>query len=118
MQHPVAQISWRSIILIMSKCKDHIKALWYIEEAYKMDGVIRFNDFCLNRSNGKIRKKYAYSDTKQVIKEMLKEENMEDKFKNIIDSNDYFPECFFYEWIGYPENVLFNSKNIEDNNEY
>ena len=26
-QHPVAQISWRSIILIMSKCKDHIKAL-------------------------------------------------------------------------------------------
>ena len=35
MQRPVAQISWRSIITIMSKCKDHNKALWYVEEAYK-----------------------------------------------------------------------------------
>ena len=41
-QHPVAQISWRSIILIMSKYKDHIKALWYIEEAYK-NGWGNFN---------------------------------------------------------------------------
>ena len=31
-QRPVAQISWRSIILIMTKCKDHNKALWYVEE--------------------------------------------------------------------------------------
>ena len=35
MQRPVAQISWRSIILIMTKCKDHNKALWYVEETYK-----------------------------------------------------------------------------------
>ena len=35
MQRPVAQISWRSIITIMSKCKDHNKALWYVEEVYK-----------------------------------------------------------------------------------
>lgn len=34
-QHPVAQISWRSIILIMSKCKDITKSLWYVEQAHK-----------------------------------------------------------------------------------
>lgn len=73
-------------------------------------GVKRFYDFCLNKSVGKIRKKHAYYDTKQIIKEMLKAEQMEDKFQNIIDLNDYFPESFFYEWIGYPENIIFNNK--------
>ena len=31
-QRPVAQNSWRSTILIMTKCKDHNKTLWYVEE--------------------------------------------------------------------------------------
>ena len=34
-QLPVAQISWRTIITIMSKCKNHKERLYYVELAYK-----------------------------------------------------------------------------------
>lgn len=34
-QLPVAQISWRSIITIMSKCKNHNERLWYVSICYK-----------------------------------------------------------------------------------
>ena len=74
------------------------------------NGVARFYDFCLNKSVGRLRKNHIYFDTIQIIKEMMKEENIQNKFDAILDFNDYFPESFLYEWIGYPENITFNKK--------
>lgn len=34
-QRGVAQISWRSIIAVMSKCKTHEERLWYVSACYK-----------------------------------------------------------------------------------
>ncbi len=34
-QLPVAQISWRSLITIMTKCKNHEEQLWYVSASKK-----------------------------------------------------------------------------------
>lgn len=70
------------------------------------NGVNRAYDFKMNRSKGRLRTAYIYEDTINIIKEMLVEEGIDSKFKNIIEGADYFPESFFYEWLGSPENVL------------
>lgn len=70
------------------------------------DGNVRMVEFQLKRCVGKLHPTTIYSDTIKIVKEMLKEENMEGKFKDILDENNYFPESVFYQFIGYPENVF------------
>lgn len=70
------------------------------------DGVSRFKDFALNRSRGKLHSRTMYEDTITIVKEMLREEGLEGKYDDILNREDYFPESFFYQWMGYPENVF------------
>lgn len=79
-------------------------------------GEIRFHDFCMSRSVGRLRPNTIFNDTKEVIKEMLAEEGLQGKFSDILDNNNYFPESFFYQWLGFPENVfLYNEVFSEIN---
>ena len=78
------------------------------------DGISRFQDFALKRSVGKLHGRTMYADTIAVIKEMLKEEGLEGKFDNILSREDYFPESFFYQWMGYPENIFLNNERYKN----
>ena len=70
------------------------------------NGIPRTVDFQLHRCVGRLRKTHIYSDTITIVKEMLEEEGMTGKFGNIISQNDYFPESFFYQILGCPENIF------------
>lgn len=70
----------------------------------------------MSRSIGRLRPNTIFNDTKEVIKEMLAEEGLQGKFSDILDNNNYFPESFFYQWLGFPENVfLYNEVFSEIN---
>ena len=45
---------------------------------------------------------------------MLAEEGLHGKFGDIIDNNNYFPECFFYQWFGFPENIFLYNEVFRD----
>ena len=47
-----------------------------------------------------------YKDTIEIVKEMLHEEGRDGKFDDILSQDNYFPESFFYQWIGFPENIF------------
>ncbi|MGN1224068.1 MAG: hypothetical protein ACI4TG_03045 [Ruminococcus sp.] len=82
--------------------------LWMHEK--NANGVPRTIDFQLNRSVGRLNNTNAYSETITIIKEMLKEEGLDGKYSNILDNYNYFPESFFYQFIGNPENIfLYNN---------
>lgn len=69
-------------------------------------GELRLMDFELNRANRRMRFGHAYEDTVQILKKMLAEEGMEGKFDSILNTERYFPESLFYQFLGYPENLL------------
>lgn len=69
-------------------------------------GELRLMDFELNRANRRMRFGHAYEDTVQILKKMLAEEGMEGKFDSILNTEGYFPESLFYQFLGYPENLL------------
>lgn len=71
-----------------------------------IEGKYRFTEFTLKRSVGRLNGRTMYADTITVIKEMLHEEGLDGKFDDVLSQDDYFPESFFYQWIGFPENVL------------
>ena len=71
-----------------------------------VNGTPRIVDFQLKRCIGRLRPTHIYSDTIEIIKEMLAEEGMEGKFDNILNQNDFFPESFFYQFLGSPENIF------------
>lgn len=80
---------------------------WMHEPGKK--GISRIEDFQLNRCVGRLRQTHIYSDTITILKELLEDEGMAGKFDNIISQNDYFPESFFYQLLGCPENIyLYN----------
>jgi hypothetical protein len=69
-------------------------------------GHSRFIEFALKRSVGRLRSSKIYTDTILVIKEMLHEEGLDGKFDDVLSQDNYFPESFFYQWIGFPENIF------------
>ena len=77
------------------------------------DGISRFIDFTTKRSVNRLRVSHIYEDTITIIKEMLHEEGLDDKFSNVLNHADYFPESFFYQWIGFPENVFIFNEEFE-----
>ena len=84
---------------------------WLWED--NVDGISRFADFANNRSVARLNIKTIYRDTVAIVKEMLRDEGIEGKFANILDRRDYFPESFFYQWIGFPENVFVYNEDFE-----
>ena len=107
--------AWSSVaasnaVLEMAEQSKRFKK-WIMGE--NKDHIIRFTDFALNRSKGRLKARTSYSDTITIIKEMLKEEGLENKFSDILDGNNFFPESFFYQWIGFPENIFINNKTIQ-----
>ena len=77
-------------------------------------GKPRIIEFQLERCVGKLRSTHIYSDTIKIIKEMLAEEGMEGRFGNILNTRDFFPESFFYQFIGYPENIFLYNDIFEE----
>lgn len=77
-------------------------------------GKPRIIEFQLERCVGKLRPTHIYSDTIKIIKEMLAEEGMEGRFGNILNTRDFFPESFFYQFIGYPENIFLYNDIFEE----
>jgi hypothetical protein len=69
-------------------------------------GKRRLIDFELERSVGKLHGPNIYSETICIIKEMLSEEGVDRRFASVLEQKDFFPESFFYQWIGFPENVF------------
>ena len=70
------------------------------------NGETQMIDFAMHRSVERLHGPTIYGDTIEVIKEMLREEGMEGKFDDVLSQGNYFPESFFYQWIGFPENVF------------
>lgn len=70
------------------------------------NGELRLMDFSMKRSPGRLHGSTMYKDTIEIVKEMLHEEGLDGKFDNILNQDDFFPESFFYQWIGFPENVF------------
>ena len=70
------------------------------------NGELRLMDFSMKRSPGRLHGSSMYKDTIEIVKEMLHEEGMDGKFDDILSQDNYFPESFFYQWIGFPENIF------------
>ena len=69
-------------------------------------GEIRMMDFTMKRSGKRLSNSTIYADTISILKEMLHDEGLDGKFDDILNHENYFPESFFYQWIGFPENVF------------
>lgn len=76
-------------------------------------GELRLMDFSMKRSPGRLHGSSMYKDTIEIVKEMLHEEGMDGKFDDILSQDDYFPESFFYQWIGFPENIFLYNEVFE-----
>ncbi|SEL98306.1 CHAT domain-containing protein [Butyrivibrio sp. ob235] len=70
----------------------------------------RIIDFQLNRCVGRLSAQNIYRDTIKLLKEMLHEENLDGKFDNVLSNKEYYPESYFYQMIGYPENIFLRNK--------
>ncbi len=77
-------------------------------------GEARFNDFALKKSKGRLRTTNIYEDTITILKEMLREEGIGNSFQDILNEKNYFPESFFYQWIGFPDNIFIYDENYEN----
>lgn len=77
-------------------------------------GTVRAVDFQLRRCVGRLRRTHMYSDTVQIVKEMLAEEGMQGRFGDILDQKDYFPESFFYQLLGSPENIFLYNEIFDE----
>lgn len=70
------------------------------------NGELRLMDFSMKRCPGRLYGSSMYKDTIEIVKEMLHEEGRDGKFDDILSQDNYFPESFFYQWIGFPENIF------------
>lgn len=69
----------------------------------------RLHEFELERCVGKLRPNHIYSDTISIIKEMLDDNGLSGKYDSILNSKDFFPESFFYQWIGSPDSIIIDN---------
>lgn len=76
-------------------------------------GKTRLKEFTMKKSVGKLHGPTMYADTISVIKDMLHEEGEDGKFHDIFEQKNFFPESFFYQWIGFPENIFLYNEVFE-----
>lgn len=69
-------------------------------------GKLRMMDFAMGRSVGRLHGRTMYADTILIVKEMLHEEGLDGKYDDVLNQENFFPESFFYQWIGFPENIF------------
>lgn len=82
--------------------KKFFEWIWGINDK----GKLRMLDFTMERSVGRLHGTTMYADTISIVKEMLQEEGADGKFDDVLEQENYFPESFFYQWTGFPENVF------------
>lgn len=87
-------------------------AKWLNEK--NQDGCPRVVDLQLNRVPGRLVGNNVYDSTAELIKEMLHEEGMDGKFDDVLTDRRYFPESYFYQMVGYPENIFLYSKYLNE----
>lgn len=85
--------------------------LWSMTK--KPDGSFPAKEFQHHKSIGRLRLSHIYEDTITVLGEMLKGEKLEAHFKSLVESNDFYPESLFYQFIGYPENIFIYNEVFE-----
>lgn len=82
-------------------------------------GVLRMMDFTMERSVGRLHGSTMYADTILIVKEMLHEEGLDGKYDEVLNQENNFPESFFYQWVGFPENIfLYNEVFSETINSF
>lgn len=77
------------------------------------DGTIPFHQFTMKESIGRLRGKHAYEDTISILREIAKKDNMVNYLDSVISSKGYFPESFFYQMVGHPENIFLYNEAFE-----
>ena len=80
---------------------------WMYEEI--APNKTRLHEFELERCVGRLRPNYIYSDTIAIIKEMLDDDGLHGKYDSIFNNKDFFPESFFYQWIGSPDSIMIDN---------
>lgn len=78
------------------------------------NGCQRVADLQINRVPGRLVANNVYDSTIALIKEMLHEEGMDGKFGDVLTDKRYFPESYFYQMVGYPENIFLFSKYLDE----
>ena len=85
---------------------------WMYEEI--APNKTRLHEFELERCVGRLRPNYVYSDTIAIIKEMLNDDGLHGKYDSILNNKDFFPESFFYQWIGSPDSIMIDNTESND----
>jgi hypothetical protein len=87
---------------------------WAQSKAYGRMSIIEA--FGLERSKGRLRPGFFYTDTISILGEMAKETGVQNEFESLISSQGVFPESSFYIWSGAPENVILTEPAFEEFN--
>ena len=85
---------------------------WMYEEI--APNKTRLHEFELERCVGRLRPNYVYSDTIAIIKEMLNDDGLHGNYDSILNNKDFFPESFFYQWIGSPDSIMIDNTESND----
>lgn len=80
------------------------------------DGAIPFSEFTMKYSVGRLRGSHAYEDTLAILREIAQKSNIINYLDSIIKAQGYYPESFFYQMIGYPENIFLYNEIFEKYN--
>lgn len=112
MQYKTLSEAWSGVVAtnaiheIAETSERFFKWIWGINS----EGKLRMMDFTMRRSIGRLHGRTMYADTILIVKEMLHEEGLDGKYDDILNQENYFPESFFYQWIGFPENIFLLEK--------
>lgn len=107
-QYKTLSEAWSGVVAtnaiheIAETSKKFFKWIWGMNSK----GKLRMMDFTMERSVGRLHGSTMYADTILIVKEMLHEEGLDGKFDEVLNQENCFPESFFYQWVGFPENVF------------
>ena len=108
MQYKTLSDAWSGVVAtnaiheMAETSRDFFKWIW----GMNAKGKLRMVDFTMERSVGRLHGRTMYADTISIVKEMLYEEGLEGKYDDVLNQENYFPESFFYQWVGFPENIF------------
>lgn len=101
-------LSTNALLEMMADCKKLEN--WMLNTAELKQS--RICDFEKRWNNRKDKTKgQVYKQTIEIVKCMLQEEDADGQFANILNDYDFFPESFFYQLLGHPENVFLGNRS-------